>query len=328
MHKKKRATQLGVFGIVLILFIVLVGMEFFFPRDHREELAYSSFVDAPGGDAQAAQSDLETSQPQPNEASDTQSGSADVIASIAPDAEAGTKRATRESSKSDEPIEPAGKLFIVLDDAGASLDQVRPFLSLGIPVTIAVLPNLAQSRDVAVHVFSQQHTVFLHLPLEPFGEASPGEGAIYVGNSEQRIAELIAYNLDSVPHAIGINNHMGSRVTADPLTIGHILRVVDQHGLQFLDSRTTKDSKVEYIAHELDVAEMVSVRDVFLDHERSEDAMRAAFERGLDYARRYGKSIMIGHVTVPVLAQVLREAIPRAIDAGFQFVSMEYYHTE
>ena len=44
-------------------------------------------------------------------------------------------------------------------------------------------------------------------------------------------------DLDSVPGAVGVNNHMGSAATADPRLMRVVARVLARRGLFFVDSR-------------------------------------------------------------------------------------------
>ncbi len=217
-----------------------------------------------------------------------------------------------------------GNIFLVFDDAGARIEQIDPFLNLDVPLTIAVLPHLSYSSEVATKVFENGHSVFLHQPMEPIGNQNPGEGAIYFGDPLESISQRITYNLESVPHAIGVNNHMGSRVTADMTIMQRVLEEVQSRDLQFLDSRTTDKSTVKTIADSL--AFPVSSRDIFLDHHKSEEIMIESFERGLDHASLHGNVIMIGHVTNLLLADVLAKVIPKAQKAGFRFLPMAAYH--
>ena len=132
-------------------------------------------------------------------------------------------------------------------------------------------------------------------------------------------------NLAQVPGAVGLNNHMGSKVTAEEETMRYILEFCTEKGLIFLDSRTTPLNPVgEKIAEELDVKYMY--RDsAFLDNDKNKESIVKAFSLGLDLAKRKGKAVMIGHVTSSELAETLLELYPSLIEDGNTFEENSEY---
>ncbi|AEJ61689.1 protein of unknown function DUF610 YibQ [Spirochaeta thermophila DSM 6578] len=207
-----------------------------------------------------------------------------------------------------------GVLYLIIDDAGYSLDQVAPFLSLPFPLTVSVLPGLPLSKEVALKVQEAGKTLFLHLPMEPEGDEDPGPGALYVSMSWNEIEKVIAEDLASVPGVQGVNNHMGSRFTKDPLRMEWILSILAAGGLLFVDSRTTAESVVRETALRLGVP--VMERDVFLDNEQTEAYVEQAFMHAVQIARRRGRAVAIGHVWTRVLPGVLDRMADRARNEG------------
>lgn len=215
---------------------------------------------------------------------------------------------------------PGYRMYLVLDDAGNNLDEVRQFLSFSGTFTVAVLPGLRFTGEAARMVRAMGHEVILHQPMEAQGGEDPGPGAIFLGDTPMAIAATLADNLRAVGPVRGINNHMGSAVTADASAMAVILGYLSQQGLYFLDSRTTAESVVEAVAEELGIP--VLVRHVFLDHHRHREAIAAQFDRAEQIARDTGEVIMIGHVMVEDLAVELLAREERLAEEGFVFLPL------
>jgi hypothetical protein len=211
--------------------------------------------------------------------------------------------------------ERKGSLAIVIDDVGNSLSDLEPFLEFDGPVTFAVLPQREYSEEAARLAAEAGKEVILHLPMEPVSEMDPGPGAIRVGMSRRQIERTLWRNLKSVPGTRGVNNHMGSRATADPEVMAAVLSVLKREGLFFLDSRTSAETvgRITAEKHNLPYLE----RAVFLDNESNRDYIRNAVREGMQIAERKGHAVMIGHVMVNELVEVLNEMYPFIQDEGF-----------
>ncbi|MDR7481388.1 MAG: divergent polysaccharide deacetylase family protein [Armatimonadota bacterium] len=204
---------------------------------------------------------------------------------------------------------PQGRLAIVFDDAGGSLEGVEAIIAIGRPVTVAVLPYLAHSTEVARRARAAGLDVLLHLPLEPDdARKDPGPGGITVEMSDAAIYRAVQAALASVPGAVGINNHMGSRATTDRRVMRAVLRAARGAGVFFLDSYTTSQSVVREVAAEVGVR--TATRAVFLDNEDEAAAIAAQIRRAIARARQEGRAIAIGHVqrlTPTVVTAMLHE---------------------
>ncbi|PYV18730.1 MAG: hypothetical protein DMG21_03995, partial [Acidobacteria bacterium] len=133
---------------------------------------------------------------------------------------------------------------IVIDDLGRELEAVHQLARLPYRVTFAVLPGLAYSREAAEEAHRAGREVLLHLPMEPElgARALPGPGEIKVGMADPEVGRVIRADLGSVPYSDGVNNHMGSRATADAALMGRVMKVLRERNLFFIDSRTTASS--------------------------------------------------------------------------------------
>ncbi len=202
------------------------------------------------------------------------------------------------------PPERHGRLAILLDDAGQSLDLVPRLEKLPPQIAVAVLPFLPASTETAARLHRTGHEVWLHLPMEPEGypKRNPGPGAVLTSMSEAEIRATVRSALNNVPFVVGVNNHEGSRATANLRVMTWVMQELAGRGIAFLDSRTTKYTVAEDAARAQGVR--TGRRNVFLDNVRTPAAVRSQLEHAVYLARRDGSAIAIGHcnpVTVSVL---------------------------
>jgi polysaccharide deacetylase 2 family uncharacterized protein YibQ len=213
------------------------------------------------------------------------------------------------------------RVAIVIDDLGYNMVKVTEFLEVDAPITVAVLPHLERSREVAARAHSMGRDVLLHLPMEPRDTVAndPGQGALLTGMDREEVLAQLAEALDAFPDYIGVNNHMGSRFTEDEELMRTVLEVVKQRGVFFLDSRTSGSSVALKVARELGVP--AAERSVFLDNERDEQYIRERFEDLVHMAERGGSAIAIGH-PYPETLKVLKEFVGGGGSRGVEVVGI------
>jgi len=214
----------------------------------------------------------------------------------------------------------APRLAIIIDDLGRDPSAAAAVLALPFPLTASVLPNLPFSADVADRAYRRGDHVMLHLPMEAeseSGAAQPEAVELRVGMNADQVRSILANMLATVPHAAGVNNHEGSRATADPALMNALMPAIRARGLYFIDSRTTA-ATVAY-----DAAESAGVpaasRKVFLDDTPTRKAVLAQIELAARDARRDGSAIAIGHPR-PATIAALAEGLPRLRADGVRIV--------
>ena len=218
------------------------------------------------------------------------------------------------------PARPA-RIALVIDDLGRSIDDLVPLEKLGVAITYSVLPFEENTPAVVSQLRSRREEILLHLPMQPKSHEDPGPGALRLGMTDDQLRTGTLAALQAVPGAVGVNNHMGSGLSADARSMGTILRVLSSRGLFFLDSRTSPDSVGYRTALSLGVP--AAERQVFLDSDPGTEPVHEQFRRLLDMARSRGAAVAIGHPHQDTLA-VLAAEVPRAKALGYDFVPVSY----
>ena len=210
-------------------------------------------------------------------------------------------------------IPPAAKgprVALIIDDMGYDLKQARRLMDLKIPLTLALFPYSPHQKEIARLARARDMELMLHMPMEPkeYPKVKPGPGALLQTMTPDELVTQLIRNLDTLPDAVGINNHMGSLLTAQAERMNQIFIILKKRGLFFVDSRTTTATQAPAAARLLQLP--FAQRDVFLDHEPSADFVRGQVRQLIRVARRDGHAIGIGH-PYPITHQVLREMLPQ-----------------
>ena len=213
------------------------------------------------------------------------------------------------------------RLAIVIDDIGETLSAPHELLSLGVPITFSVLPDLPHSRQAA-ELIAQSHREFIiHLPMQPldYPAQNPGPRPLLLSfDAEQTRRRMDSY-LRELPGAVGASNHMGSAYTADPERMALVQELLAERQLFFLNSKTSPTPVPAAIARRGRFAYLE--RDVFLDNERDTRLITRALNQALLRARRNGHAIAIGH-PYPETVQVLNNALSGPTLRGVELVSL------
>ncbi len=206
------------------------------------------------------------------------------------------------------------KAAILFDDMGGDLRAAKRLIALGCPLTFSLLPFSPHRMEVAELASANGIEIMAHIPMEPkeYPHIQPGQGALMSGMSEGQLAAQLLSDLDSLPQVIGMNNHMGSRLTGRASAMEQIMAVVKSKHLFYVDSRTTPSSAARAAARLLQVP--YAERDVFLDHVVETGAIRSQIVRFIETAKRNGHALAIGHPHEETIA-ALEEQLPAIREA-------------
>lgn len=199
---------------------------------------------------------------------------------------------------------PAGaispRLAIIIDDVGHSYAQGRRVIDMPQPVALAILPHTQAAARLAREARAEGRTVMLHIPMENLAGLSIGPGGLYAGMERADFAATLTASLDAVPDVQGVNNHMGSLLTTLRPQMDWLMEELAARDLFFVDSRTSAQTVAAHAAADRGVEHLS--RNVFLDNQRSPEALAAAFDKALRIARRDGMAVLIGHPYPETLA--------------------------
>lgn len=228
-----------------------------------------------------------------------------------------TKAAPAAAPKPNVPSAVKGKLAVVIDDAGRDLESQHVYESLGIPLTLAVMPNQVHTRDAALSWHAHGLPVILHQPMESVSGIGMESKVILTSMGDEEIRSLLKSSLSQVPEAVGINNHQGSKATTDRHTMDVVMNELHHRRLFFFDSRTNSTTAADAAAASYGVPYVRN--DLFVDNEADVAAISSMIREAAKRAQKYGTYVIIGHCR-PKTAEAFRQMVPQLEKEGIQFV--------
>jgi len=218
----------------------------------------------------------------------------------------------------EEEIDFSPKVAFIIDDLGYETKVAKKIMELEFPIALSILPFLQYSEFIAEEARKNNQEIMLHLPMEPSNSsANPGPGAIKSYMSEEEIRQVVRDCILNFPYIIGVNNHMGSKITEDREIMEIVLEEIKGYNLFFIDSITTKNSIAYEVAQEMEIKS--AVRSVFLDNENDMEYIKGQMLEVQETALREGEAIAIGHSRINTY-YVLKRMIPELIRAGIEIV--------
>ncbi len=207
------------------------------------------------------------------------------------------------------------KIIIIFDDMGLDRNAFEETMALPGPITLSFLPYAKDVDELAATARAHGRVLMLHLPMEPEGDADPGPQALMTGMTGAAFVAALKWNLERFEGYVAVNNHMGSKLTADAAAMKTVLAYLKQKDLFFLDSVTTGDTTVGGAAAR--VGADVFSRDVFLDAQTGD---KAAIRKQLRLVERIametGYAVAICHPRKETL-EVLGPWLASAPERGF-----------
>jgi len=209
------------------------------------------------------------------------------------------------------------QIAIIIDDIGYRQSDAAA-LTLPGKISYAILPHTPFGKILAQQAFNENRDVILHIPMEAENGKTLGPGALTSQMSEQAIRQELSRAFEEIPFALGINNHMGSKLTKLYTPMVWTMRFLKERDLFFVDSVTTNRTKAERIANKFGVP--TTHRQFFLDNELNSDYIDRQFMRLIDYAQRHQSVVAIAHPhpesiaalnrLIPLLAQLEIDLVP------------------
>lgn len=210
----------------------------------------------------------------------------------------------------------AHRLAIIIDDCGQWPIMERALIALPIPITMSVMPKERYTQVIAQEAHAAGKGVMMHLPMEPVAAMDPGPGKITTTMTDADIVAQVKDDIARVPLARGVNNHEGSKASADPRVMKDVVSVLAPEGLFFIDSRTIASSVAAQVA--ADAGMRTASRDIFLDNKDDVESVKTMLRQAATVAMQTGSAIAIGHPRKATL-EAIRALIPDLQAQGITF---------
>ena len=214
--------------------------------------------------------------------------------------------------------EVKGMIGIVIDDFGYRNDEISEgFLDLDANLTYAIIPGHRYSTSFGEKAVNAGYEVIVHMPMENTGKTYGEEDFVLMTKMDnETIIRRLNNALKEIPTAIGMNNHQGSKASADQSVMSNVAKVMKENGLFFLDSRTTVETIGETTMEVFGVP--TARRNIFLDNEDDEEKIERQLMKLVKRSEELGAAIGIGHVK-PKTLNVLSDQIPKLMKKGYEF---------
>ena len=211
-----------------------------------------------------------------------------------------------------------GVIGLIIDDFGYRNDHVsNGFLNLSGKLTYAIIPGHEYSQLFSKKAYDAGYEIIVHMPMENIGKTYGEEEYVLMSYfQDDEIKDRINSAFDQLPESIGLNNHQGSRGTADSRVMTLLAGVIKEKKKFFIDSRTTSNSLAETTMRKYNV--QTNKRDIFLDNELDEEIINTQLLKLAELSEEKGIAIGIGHVK-PQTLSVLEREIPVLQKKGFRF---------
>jgi polysaccharide deacetylase 2 family uncharacterized protein YibQ len=200
---------------------------------------------------------------------------------------------------------------ILIDDMGYRKKTGEEMLAIDMPLSFAFLPYAPFTEKLLATAHKQGRPIMLHQPLEATDQKwDPGPGTLTTKMDFYSLCTQFQKNLKTIPHAIGVNNHMGSYFTKDRAAMEKLLRIIQANNLFFLDSVTCAQSVGFELAQRMGIRS--ARRQVFLDNDQDPIKIKKQLDLLVHIARKNGEAIGIGHPypsTVTALTMARQELL-------------------
>lgn len=201
------------------------------------------------------------------------------------------------------------QIAIIIDDIGWDKDIAEEFLEISYPLSFSILPYSPFGRHVANKANAKDRDILLHIPMEPYGypRHDPGKGTLLTNMDKGEIYERLDDAIRSIPHIVGLNNHMGSKFTEERWAMKIVMDTLKKKELFFIDSLTSPKTLGYTTAKEMGVK--TAKRNVFLDNKVDIIYIKNQIKKLIPIAKKRGYAIGIGHPHKDTLT-ALKDSLP------------------
>jgi len=198
------------------------------------------------------------------------------------------------------------RIAIIIDDMGMNTTIAKQFVQLPFPLTFSIFPYAPHALEVAKLFHDARQQIMLHVPMEPHGypDVDPGPGALLGSMNDQQLLSRFRKELSAIPGIVGINNHMGSKLTENRHIMALLMNCLQDKPLFFIDSRTIAGTVAFDEAIKAGIP--AGQRDVFLDNIQDEQYILAQLRKLIAIAQIKKTAVGIGHPYPETVAALRR----------------------
>lgn len=183
------------------------------------------------------------------------------------------------------------KLAIIIDDVSVQ-SHVNAIKGLNLPITMSFLPP-SKTRPDSSNLAAKENFYMVHLPMEAMNFTKEEPFTLKIDDSEEKISQRIVELKKLFPRVNYINNHTGSKFTANESAMNKLIFTLKSQNITFVDSRTTANSQAPKMAKKYGLNYIG--RDIFLDHQMDKLYIMAQIKKAIQVAKVHGSAIAIGH---------------------------------
>ncbi len=228
------------------------------------------------------------------------------------------KKAEPETKPAPKAAETKGaRLAVVIDDGGRDLETQRIYETMGIPLTLAVMPNQSHTKEAAANWAAAGLPVIIHQPMESVSHQGMEPVVLLTTMTADEMRGILQNSFEQIPQAVGMNNHQGSKATTHRPTMNVVMKELAARGMWFFDSATNTTTAADAAARAYGVPYVRN--ELFVDNEADVDAIKAMIRKGAALAKERGRAVIIGHCR-PKTAEAFRQIVPELRRDGITFV--------
>ncbi|WP_394204153.1 divergent polysaccharide deacetylase family protein [Shewanella waksmanii] len=211
----------------------------------------------------------------------------------------------------------ASKVALIIDDIGYRQTD-EAVLSLPNKITLSVLPHTPLGETLAKNGHQQGHEIMLHIPMQALNGKKLGPGGLTNQMSEYEFKQQIDAAFNSIPYAVGVNNHMGSLLTQLDEPMQWLMENLKHRQGYFIDSVTTRYTRAGAKADHIGIPTLR--RQVFLDNDTSKAGLERQFNHLISLAHHQGQVVAIAH-PYPETIEFLQNNLSRLKENGIHLVN-------
>jgi polysaccharide deacetylase 2 family uncharacterized protein YibQ len=187
----------------------------------------------------------------------------------------------------------SGSIALIIDDLGNQYETGMEAIDIPWISTVAVMPGRPFSKELAEYAHARDKEVIIHAPMSNTTNFPLGALGLDRAEGKLQLLSNLRQAIASVPYAVGLSNHMGSRLTQDREAMGWVMSELKKAGFYFFDSRTIATTIAWEEARDAGIP--WSMRQIFLDHYQTPEFIEGQWQKAVEHARAGENVTVICH---------------------------------